>query len=78
MQYLKILKFLYFELLRILKWVTKGECVTSRVRKDARGYCKLKKNLIIFVLGQASTNFSLWEKHDQKNMSMRPAMDFLS
>ena len=23
--------------------VTKRECVTSRVRKDARGYCKYKK-----------------------------------
>ena len=27
------------EFFRILKCVTKRECVTSRVRKDARGYC---------------------------------------
>ena len=31
--------FLQFEFNRILKCVTKRECVTSRVRKDARGYC---------------------------------------
>ena len=33
------LKFLLFKFFRILKCVTKRECVTSRVRKDARGYC---------------------------------------
>ena len=32
-------KKIFFEFLRILKCVTKRECVTSRVRKDARGYC---------------------------------------
>ena len=36
---LKNLKFLFFEFSKILKCVTKWEFVTSRVRKDARGYC---------------------------------------
>ena len=39
MQYLKKNKSFIFLILRILKCVTKRECVTSRERKDARGYC---------------------------------------
>ena len=37
----KNILFLFFEFFRILKCVTKRECVTSRVRKDARGYCRI-------------------------------------
>ena len=36
----------FFEFFRTLKRVTKRECVTSRVRKDARGYCKFISQLI--------------------------------
>ena len=41
----KQIKFLFFEFFRILKCLTTRECVTSQVRKDARGYCTfLNKN----------------------------------
>ena len=40
------IKILYFEFFRNLKCVTKRECVTSRVRKDVRGYCTSNMNLL--------------------------------
>ena len=39
MQFREKLKFLVFELFIIFKCVTKRECVTSKLRKDVRGYC---------------------------------------
>ena len=35
------MQYFFFEFFRILKCVTKQECVTARMSKDARGYCKL-------------------------------------
>ena len=50
-------KIVAFEFFKILKCVTKRECVTSRVRKDARGYCinhvkmqVLKKELTLVII----------------------------
>ena len=50
MQYLKK-KILLLEFFTILKCVTKWECVTSKVPKDARGYCTKIYNLISNKLG---------------------------
>ena len=36
---IKKVKIFYFGFFRILKCVTKRECVTSKVRKDPRGNC---------------------------------------
>ena len=41
--------FLQFEFNRILNCVTKRECVTSRVRKDTRGYCITKAGTKIVI-----------------------------
>ena len=53
MPYYKVIKFLFSEFFKILKCVTKLECLTSRVRKDARGYWLFyffKYLLVIFYL----------------------------
>ena len=75
MQYLKKLKFLFSEFFKILKCVTKRECVTSRVRKDPRGYCSSSLNF--FMTSSSNTTFRYHNAHTSyKNFTSSQILHF--
>ena len=56
---------LFLGFFRILKCVTKRECVTSRVRKDSRGYCiSISKKKVLLIVD--TVHFIFFE-HDFRN-----------
>ena len=51
----------FFWYFRILKCVTKRECVTSKVRKDPRGNCKLKLDIHSILCSTKRFHFLLFK-----------------
>ena len=63
---------LFLGFFRILKCVTKRECVTSRVRKDSRGYCiSISKKKVLLIVDIVHFFFEHYFRNEKVSVAFK-------